>query len=227
MTPWGDAQRASARRVSTRMGAPPTVRYCLGWRIPMREPEPPAGTTATAFVIEEWSPRAAPSSSRDSLVFLEPGEDHAARGGLEHRGDAGADLLADEALAVIHNHHGAVVEVGHPLASLLALLDDVDLHHLARKHHGLEGVGQLVDVEHRHAGELGHPVEVVVVGDDLAPQDFPQLDELSIHLAHMREVTLLDPHRGAGDALEALEHVEPAFPPVALERIGSVRDLLE
>ena len=43
----------------------------------------------------------------------------------------------------------------------------------------------------------------------------------------MREVLILDPHRGAGDALEALEHVEPTFAPVALERIGSVRDLLE
>src|SRR4029450_3392908 len=121
MTPWGDAQRASARRVSTRMGAPPTVRYCLGWGTPMREPAPPAGTTATAFVIEDWSPRAEATSSRHSLVVLEAGEDHAAGGGLEHRGDAGADLLADVSLAVIHHHHGAVVQVGDALAALLAL----------------------------------------------------------------------------------------------------------
>src|SRR6266705_2234962 len=160
------------------MGAPPSVRYCLGRPPPMRAPTPPAGTTATALVIGCGGLEMAPAlphfrasarpfwarrscgrarllppcvllSSREALVFLEAGEDHAAGCGLEDRGDRGADLLADQPLAVVHDHHGAVVEVGDTLADFLALLDDVDVDDLAGQHHRLERVRQLVDDEHR------------------------------------------------------------------------------
>src|SRR5215831_625822 len=114
-------QCARARRVITRSGAPPTVRYCLGRRLPIRVPAPPAGTTATALVIAIGKP----GGSSGRLVVLEPGEDHAAGRGLQHRGDGGGDGLADVALAVVDHHHGAIVEIGHALTALLALLHDV------------------------------------------------------------------------------------------------------
>src|SRR5215470_875002 len=145
------------------MGAPPSVRYCLGRAPPMRAPTPPAGTTATALVIGCGSPEMAPAlprlrasprpfgarrscgrarslvlcvllSSRHPVVFLEAGEDHAAGCGLENRGDRGADLLADQPLAVVDVHHRAVVEVANNIANFLALLDDVDVDDLAGQH---------------------------------------------------------------------------------------------
>src|SRR5262249_21424397 len=130
-------QRARARRVITRSGAPPTVRYCLGRRPPMRVPAPPAGTTATALVIVICTR----GGSSGRLVALEPGEDHAAGRGTQYRGDGRADRLADVALAVVDHHHGAVVEIGHALTALLALLHDVDVHDLARQDDRLEGIG--------------------------------------------------------------------------------------
>src|SRR5215831_17875879 len=116
----------------------------------MRVPVPPAGTTATALVIA--TRKRGGSSGR--LLVLEPGEDHAAGRGLQHRGDGGGDRLADVAFAVVDDHHGAVVEIGHALTNLLALLHDVDVHDLAGQDDRLEGVGQLVDVEHGDPGEL-------------------------------------------------------------------------
>src|SRR5262249_62237448 len=125
-------------------GAPPAVRSGVAGRPPARAPAPPAGTTATALVITIG--RRGGSSGR--LVVLEPSEDHAAGRRLQLRGDGGGDRLADVALAVVDHHHGAVVEIGHALTALLALLHDVDVHDFAGQDDGLEGVGQLVDVEH-------------------------------------------------------------------------------
>src|SRR5712691_1937484 len=231
------------------MGAPPSVRYCLGRPPPMRAPTPPAGTTATALLAVisggprlpacgglemapalpplAWRLRRSLSSSREPLLFLQTGEDHAAGCGLEDRGDRGADLLADQPLAVVHDHHGAVVEVGDTLADFLALLDDVDVDDLAGQHHRLERVRQLVDVEHRDARQLGDFVEVVVIGDYLGAHHLAQLDQLAVHLTHVREVLVLDPDGRSRNALQALEDVEPALAPVALERVGRVGDLLE
>src|SRR3972149_6491168 len=74
------------------------------------------------------------SSPGRALLFPQAGEDHAPGRGLEHRGNRGADLLPDEPLAVVHHHHRPVVAGGNALADLLALLDDVDVHHLAGQH---------------------------------------------------------------------------------------------
>ena len=43
----------------------------------------------------------------------------------------------------------------------------------------------------------------------------------------MREVLVLDPDGRPRDALQALQHVESALAPVALERVGRVGDLLQ
>src|SRR5712691_1799265 len=113
--------RAKCRTVAARMGAAPRARNCFGVRRPRRVPTPPAGmTTATS------------RTPRSRAVFVARArEDHAASGRLEHAGDDDVGELAEVALAVVDDHHGAVVEVGHPLAGLLALAHHLHAHHLA------------------------------------------------------------------------------------------------
>ena len=94
------------------------------------------------------------------------------------------------------------------------------MHGIARQHHGLQRVGQLVDVQHGHAAQLRHPVEVVIVGDDLAAEDLGGLDQLAIDLADVREVEIVDLHGHLGDALQPLQDVEAALAPVALQAVG-------
>jgi hypothetical protein len=76
------------------------------------------------------------------------------------------------------------------------------------------------------ARELRDPVQVVVVGDDLAAGP-GQLDQLAIHLADLREIHLVDAHAHARHALQPLEHVEAPLAAVAAEGVGRVGDLLE
>ena len=82
--------------------------------------------------------------------------------------------------AALDDDHRAVVQVAHALARLLARLDDPHFDRLAGQEHRLQGVGQVVEVDHAHAVQLGHLVEVVVVGDDLAVQVLGQQHELQI-----------------------------------------------
>src|SRR5438067_7348406 len=63
------------------------------------------------------------------VLALERRKDHAPGDGLEHARDHHVDLLVDGPRAILDHDHGAVVEVAHSLAWLLAHLDDLD-HHL-------------------------------------------------------------------------------------------------
>src|SRR5207245_11401743 len=102
-----------------------------------------------------------------------------------------------------------------------------DAHPVSGQDHRLQRVGQLVDVQHGHAPELGDLVEVEVVGDDLAAHAPGELDELEVDLAHLGEVGLDDLHRDVGDLLHLLQDVESAPAAVALERVGGVGYLLQ
>jgi hypothetical protein len=152
----------------------------------------------------------------------ETAEDHLSRSGLQHARHHDVDGLADHLARVIHDDHGAVVEVGDALVVLLAFLQDEYLHQLARQDHRLERVGELVDVQHLDAAELRHLVQVEIVGDDLSLQRPRQLDQLQIDLAHVGEIDIGDHHVDARHLLDLLEDVESAPAAVALERITRI-----
>src|SRR5213593_2330359 len=145
--------RAKCRTVATRMGAPARVRNCFGVLRLRRAPTPPAGmTTATS------------RTARSRAIFVaQAREDHAPGGRLEHAGDDDVGGLAEIAPAMVDDDHRAVVEVGDALPGFLSLTHDLYTHRLAGQDDRLQRVGQLVDVEHGYAAELGHLVEVVIV----------------------------------------------------------------
>src|SRR5262249_55713055 len=125
-------------------------------------------------------------------------------------------------------HHRSVVEVSHALVIFLTFLQDKDPHYFAGQHDRLQGVGELVDVEHGHAPELRDFVEIEIVGDDFG-FDLPgELDKLVIDLAHVREFSFAyDDLVAALLFLQPLKYVESATPAVTFDRVGAVGDLLE
>ena len=60
---------------------------------------------------------------------------------------------------------------------------------------GFKRVGKLVDVQHLHPVQLGHFVQVEVVGHDLAAIHFGKLDQLHIHFMNLGEIVFENAHR--------------------------------
>ena len=61
---------------------------------------------------------------------------------------------------------GGGADVGPAVARLFAFVNVVDLNLFTRKDDRLEGVGQLVNVQDLHPLKLGHPIQVVICGED-------------------------------------------------------------
>src|SRR5438309_5111243 len=76
------------------------------------------------------------------------GEDHAAGDRLQHPGHRDPHFLLHEATSALDYDHRPVVQVADTLAGLLAFLDDLDLHLLARVQDRFDRVRQLADVKH-------------------------------------------------------------------------------
>ena len=139
-------------------------------------------------------------------------------------------VLADVVLAVLHDHHGAVVHVAHALADFLALLEHVDVEDLAGQDDRLDGIRQLVDVEHGHALQFGDAVEVVVIGQDRALELLAQHDQLVVHLAHALHIDVADAHQEIGQLLQLGQHFHapaPALTAQAVRRVGDVLQFVE
>src|SRR5215470_10302486 len=166
-------------------------------------------------------------SRRRHARFNVAAEDHLAGRRLQHARDDDVDRLADHLARVVDDDHRPIVKIGDALVVLLAFFQDEHLHDLARQDHGLQRVRELVDVQHVYAAQLGDLVQVEVVRDDLALQRARQLDELEIHLAHVREVEVGNQHVHARHLLDLLQDVEPAAAAVALERVRRVGDELQ
>ena len=160
-------------------------------------------------------------------VLFELREDHPACRGLEHARDHDFHVLVDVPAAVLHDDHGAVVEVGDPLAGLLAFLEHEDAHALTRQGHGLESVGQVVDVQHLYALELGDLVQVEIVGDHFRPEFPGKGHKLAVHFADLGKIVLGDPDIHVPHLLDAVEDIEPPPAPGALQRIRRIGDVLE
>ena len=128
-----------------------------------------------------------------ALHFLrEAPEDHLARGCLKNRRYLGRDGLADHPARIVHDHHSPVIQVGNALVVLFALLEDEDLHGLTGQDNRFESVRQLVDVQYFNTAQLGNLVEIEVVGNDLRPQLFCQLDQLQVDFFYVGVVLLDD-----------------------------------
>src|SRR6185369_301203 len=108
-----------------------------------------------------------------------------------------------------------------------AVLQDEDLHRFARQHDRLQRIRQFVDIEHLHAVQLCHLIQVEIVGHDLAFIKFAELDQLHIHFAHRWEIVFHDLYRQGGDLLHALQDVEATTSTIALQGIGGVSDELQ
>src|SRR5262249_52679922 len=155
------------------------------------------------------------------------GEDHATRDGLEHAGDGDLNGLAYVGFATLDDDHRAVVEVADALAQFFALLHDLDRHLLARQEDGLDGVGQLVDVEHLDTLQLGDAVEVEIVGDDGGMPLAGELDQLGVHLGDVLGVGVGDLDLDHWLLLQALEDVQAAATAGAAHAVGGIGDVLE
>src|SRR5580692_8421467 len=155
-------------------------------------------------------------------AFVPLAEDHFSCCRLQHRRDRYVDGFADHFPCVVHDHHGAVIEIGDTLVVFLTFFEDEDLHDLAGQHDGLERVRQLVNVQYFDALQLRDFVQIEVVGDDLAFVDFGQLDQLEIHFADGGEIVFHDLDLQRGHFLQALQNVEAAAAAVALQRVGRI-----
>ena len=90
------------------------------------------------------------------------------------------------------------------------------------QHHGLERVGKVVDVQHFDVVQVGHLVQVEVVGHHLGFPLLGQLEQLQIDLADRRKVVGHNLHLHDGVRLHALQHVEAAASALPFRAVGGV-----
>src|SRR5262249_3259143 len=121
----------------------------------------------------------------------------------------------------------AVIQVSHTLVVFLAFLEDKHAHGFAGQDNRFQGVRQLVDIENFHALQLGDFVQVEVVGDDLGLVHFGQFYQFEVDFADGRKIVFDDLYVDGDDLLQALQDVQPAPSPVALEGIGRIGDQLQ
>ena len=93
----------------------------------------------------------------------------------------------------------------------------------------LERVGEVVQVDDADAVQLGHLVEVVVVGDDLALQVLGQQHQLLVDrlAGEFGQLAVVDHEVDLRVAAEPVEDVEPAAAAVAAELVGGIGDGLQ
>src|SRR5262245_46975380 len=169
----------------------------------------------------------APRVAHFWLLVFDASEDHFARRGLQDASYDHIDIFTDKSARVVDHDHRAVVQIGHALVVLFAFLENEDPHYLAGQHDGLERVGQLVDVEHFDAAQVGDLIEIEVVGHDRRVELFAKFDQLQVDLAHIREIGFVNLHVEVAVFLDALKDVQSSPATVALGGIGRVGDLLQ
>ena len=67
-----------------------------------------------------------------SILLFDAGEDHTSGGGLEDFRNHDFFLFTDVIMTIFTDDDGAVIHVAHALTELLAFLEDVQGHALAR-----------------------------------------------------------------------------------------------
>ena len=113
------------------------------------------------------------------------------------------DLLKADAIVV-----GSPTYYGHMAAEVKKMFDDA-----VSKHGRLDGIGEIVDVEHRHALDLGHFVEVEIVRHYLRTVGAGHGHQFAVHFPNVLGVVIDDKYVGlAVGLLHGFEDVEPAPP---------------
>src|SRR5690606_36522311 len=100
--------------------------------------------------------------------------------GLQAGGDDRLDAVPDLVGGVLHDHHGAVFQVGKALTGFPALPHDVQRQPLSGHEGGLHRVGKLVEVEDADALQSRDATEVVVGGYEVVAGLEAERDELVI-----------------------------------------------
>src|ERR1019366_1122991 len=158
---------------------------------------------------------------------LQVGKDDDARAGLELALDLHFDLLAHRAMGVVDHHHRAIGQIANALAFVLAFADDAQGDRFARQEDDPERFGQVVQVDVIDLLQLGDIAPVVVVGIELGTQVTRQAHQLRINFRFFREVAIVDLDFIARVALDAIEHLQTAAAPGALNGVVGIGDLLE
>src|SRR5580704_5571592 len=160
-------------------------------------------------------------------AFVEAAENHFAGGSLVDGSDEDIHGAVDQSACAVHNHHGAVIEIGDALGGFLPFPQNKDAHGFAGKHGGLQGVGKLVDIQHRDILDAGNLVEIVIVGDNFgagAPREF---DELLVYARGAGDIVVQHPNFEAGHFLHALQNFQAAAAALAFQGIRRIGDHLE
>src|SRR6185437_16647591 len=104
---------------------------------------------------------------------------------------------------------------------------DEDAHRFARQHNGLEGIGELVDVENFYALQSGDFVEIEIVGDDFRVIALGEFNELQVHFGDVLKIVLGDLDVQVVHFLDTLQNFQTATATLAAQRISGVSDHLE
>ncbi len=160
-------------------------------------------------------------------LLLEAREDHPPRRRLQHAGHDDVHVSPDAALGVVHDDHGPVVQVGHPLSGFLPFLEHEHPDGLAGQHDRAQGVAQFIDVQHPDALQLRDLVQVQIVRDHLGPDLLGQHHDLGIHFLHVGEVVVHDPDVDVHHLLDLVQDVQAPAAARPLEAVRGIGDVLE
>src|ERR1035437_5246145 len=126
----------------------------------------PGLPNATCFTVVLMRHLHRPAGLAALAVLSHLAEEHLSACSLQDAGDGNIYRLADKLAGMIDDHHGAVVKVADTLVVLLAFFEDEDGHALAGQDYRLEGIGEVVDVEHVDTVQVGHLVQVEVRSEE-------------------------------------------------------------
>ena len=146
---------------------------------------------------------------------------------MQQAQDLHLGLLSDEALGLVHDHHGAVAEVADALPFLPAFADDVDFERLTGMHQRFEQAGEFRDADVRHGLQLGDFPQVVVVGEEFRAEHFGQAHELGIDFLFVGEIGLVNFDIELRRALEAAQHLQAAASARLADGIVGIGDQLQ
>ena len=128
-----------------------------------------------------------------SCIFLDLGEDELPTLGLNYLCYYDVVCLANVSLAVLDDHHGAVLEESNTLAGLITLPDDINFHMLLGQHVRTERKREVVNVEHADILQGRDAIQVVIVGDQIAAERDCESDESCIDsIALVRGETIMN-----------------------------------
>ena len=72
-------------------------------------------------------------------------------------------LTRNMLFAAVNNNHGAVIQIGNTLSRFLAILNDLNLHLLARQNNRFNCIGKLIDVKYGYPLNFSNFVQIIII----------------------------------------------------------------